>query len=246
MAFISNYYYVSLILQAVCVFHCLKKRNENRWIWIIVFLPVVGCVVYFFSEIITRGNVQSFNGNINTIFNSGPSIRRLQEQLRFADTFENKVLLADAYFDKGAIEEATHLYEGSLSGVFDENEYVLMKLILAYAKQERYSDIIPLAKKVYRSPQFSKSTSHLAYAKALEFTGQPDLAEKEFLAMQGRFAHFELRYHYGLFLVRMNRPAEAKALFEAIINEEAHLSGRERRLYRTWFQKTKEEVSKMA
>lgn len=38
------FYYVTLALQAICVIHCLRKGNQQKWIYIIVFLPLIGCV----------------------------------------------------------------------------------------------------------------------------------------------------------------------------------------------------------
>lgn len=59
-----NFYYVTIALQAICVLHCMKKGNQNKWIWIIVFLPLIGCLVYFFTEMFTSRDIQKLQSGI--------------------------------------------------------------------------------------------------------------------------------------------------------------------------------------
>src|SRR5690349_17937233 len=150
------YYYIPIALQAICVIHCMRRGNQNKWIWIIVFLPVVGSLIYIFSEMITRREIDNVTSGVGSVFNPGGSVKKLEEQLRFSDTFHNRVALADAYLAAGETNDAIALYEQSLTGVFTENEHVIKQLIIAYANVGRHADIIPLAKKIYASPQFAK------------------------------------------------------------------------------------------
>lgn len=244
MNFIANYYYISLILQAICLIHCFRKGNQNKWIWIIIFLPVIGCLIYFFSEIVTGRELQQVSSGMGSVLNPSASVRKLEEQLRFSDTFQNRIALADAYLQRGDTQRAIELYESSHTGLFTENEHLLRQLIIAYAAVGRYDDIIPLAKKIYRSPQFARSREHMLYAVALEKSGQPEQAEKEFQMMAGRFGYYEQRYYYGLFLMRQGRPREAMQLFTAMVDEGRHLSSKERSLNREWISRAKDELNK--
>jgi hypothetical protein len=241
----SYYYYIPIALQAICVIHCMRKGNQNKWIWIIVFLPVIGSLAYIFSEMITGREIDNVKSGVGSVFNPGGSIRRLEEQLRFSDTFQHRVALADGYLAVGQTNDAIALYEQSLTGVFTENEHVLKQLIVAYYNVGRFADIIPLAKKIYKSPQFAKSRVHILYAMALAQTGNGQLAEKEFKTMNGRFAYFEARYQYALFLLKADRYDEAKQLLETIVYEGGHLSSRERRANQAWINKAKDEMRKL-
>ena len=51
MFFANKYFYfITIVLQLICVVHCVRRgRQQNNWIWIIVFLPVVGCLAYIFT-----------------------------------------------------------------------------------------------------------------------------------------------------------------------------------------------------
>jgi hypothetical protein len=236
-------YYVVVGLQVICVVHCLNRGNQ-RWIWLIVFLPLVGCIAYFFTEILPLNQLGGMQAGIGAIFNQAGRISRLEENLRFADTFNNRVMLADAYLSNGRTDEAIELYTSSLTGAFTENEHVLGKLIVAYFEKERFDEVLSLARKIYGRPGFKGSKAHILYARALELAGDPAGAEREFGMMKGRYAFFEARYQYGLFLQRAGRAAEAKNIFREIANESSHLGSRERRAFRTWIMRSKEELKR--
>ena len=241
-AFSSNYYYIILGLQALCVFHCVRKGRQNNWIWVIVFLPLVGCLVYIFTEIFSRRDIQKVHSGMSSVLNPGGSVRRLENNLRFSDTFANRIALADAYIETGSTDRAIELYELSLTGNFAENEYVLGQLIIAYYQKKRYDDIIPIAKKICNLPQFARSRQHILYAAALGYSGNIEQSEKEFRTMNGRFANYEARYYYASLLAGTDRVTEARTIFSDMLNESSHLSPQERRYNRHWFRLAKDEL----
>jgi hypothetical protein len=243
--FDGKYYLIILVLQAICVWHCVRRGRQNNWIWLIVFLPLVGCLIYIFSEMFTRRDVEKMQSGVGAVFNPGGTIRRLESNLRFSDTFANRIALADALLEAGQTARAIELYESSLEGNFTENEYVLGQLIIAYFQQRRYEEIIPLAKKIYKVPQFARSRAHILYATALGYAGQIESAEKEFRTMKTKFSDYEARYRYGQLLAATQREQEAKQLFHEILNEQSHLSPQEKRYNRQWFLLVKEELNKV-
>jgi hypothetical protein len=243
--FSNNYYYIIIGLQAICILHCLRKGRPNNWIWLIVFIPLVGSLIYIFSEIFTRNDVLNVQSGISSVMNPNGTVRRLEENLRFSDTFANRIALADAYLASDNTDKAIELYESSLTGNFEENEYVHSQLIVAYYKKNRYDDILPIAQKIYSLPQFANSRAHIFYAASLGYAGYFDKAEKEFKKMKGRYANYEARFCYGRFLIARGREPEARQVFSEILGETSHLTPQERRLNRNWFRFAKEELNKL-
>jgi hypothetical protein len=152
------------------------------------------------------------------------------------------VLLADAYLAAGHTDNAIELYESSLTGAFDENEYVMKQLIIAYFSKGDYAGVEPFAKRIYNKPQFARSRAHVYYAISLEKMGDIAQAEQEFKKMKGRFSHFEARLQYGLFLKRAGREQEARQVFTDMVDEAPHLSSRERRDSRAWIGQARNEL----
>lgn len=247
MFFLNGYFYtISIILQAICVIHCVRRGNQNKWIWLIVFLPMIGSLIYIFTEMFTSRDLQNMQSGVGAVLNPSGRVRKLEENLRFSDTFHNRVALADSYLADGFTDKAIDLYESSLTGNFVDNEHVLSQLILAYFQVKRYEDAIQLARKIYKRPQFARSKSHIMYAICLDYSGNPEAAETEYKMMQARFANFEARYKYSLFLSRHGREGEARTLLSEIVKEGEHLSGIERRDNRQWLRAAREQLSKLS
>jgi hypothetical protein len=241
----SYYYYIPLILQAICAIHCLRSGNQSKWLWVIVFLPVIGSCFYLYSEVLNTRKLRNVKIDAAAILNPGIKIKRLEEAYKFSDTFANKTKLADAYLNSGQTDKAIELYESCLTGAFEDNEQVISQLIVAYYEQENYAEVIAMAAKIRRSQKFNRSKAHLLYALSLERTHQADLAEMEFKAMKGRYSNFEQRYEYGRFLQRAGRIDDAFDIYAELLDEEAHLSKAERSGGRVWFTKAKQELKRI-
>jgi len=237
-----DYYYLVLILQGICAFHCVRKGNQNKWIWLIVFLPLIGCIAYIFTEIITRNEMEQVQSGVSSVFNPSGKIKKLQSNLQFRDTFDNRLALSDAYLEAGQAGLAIEIYEKNLVGTFEGHEHGNIQLIKAYYEKNRFDDAIRIAKKVYHLPQFKRSRAQTIYATALGYANRNEEAEKEFMSMNGKFSNYESRFQYGKFLLRNNRAEEAKNLFKNMLNEASHLESFERRNNRVWFSKIKEEL----
>ena len=237
LPFLYNYPYLGVIgvaLQIICVVHCLRRGLTQQWLWVIIVLPVVGSIAYMYSVMYNRRSSFGLTSGLGAIFSPGVSIRRLESNLRFSDTFNNRIALADAYMANGRSSEAIELYESSRNGAFEENEHVVLQLIAAYFQQKQYDKLIPLARMIYNRPQFARSRAHIYYAISLGYVGDAAGAEAEFRKMKSRFSNFEARYQYGLFLRQAGRNEDARTVFGEMIEESRHLSARENRDARPW------------
>lgn len=240
-----EYYYVVIILQAICVFHSIRSGNQSKWIWIIVFLPFIGSIVYIFTEVVKRRHVSAIQNTVVNMVNPGGRISDLEKQFKYSNTFVNRSALADAYLQNGMNEKAIELYEPGLTGIFQNNEHVIMQLIIAYYNVGRYEDVIRIAPKVSGSMNFSKTRNNLLYAFALEKTGRTNLVEKEYKAMNHRFSNYEARYNYGCYLLRQNRKEDAGLIFYDVVEEGQQMSRKEKGENSVWIDKSKEEWSKL-
>src|SRR5476649_2757923 len=117
MFFSGGYiYYLTIALQAFCAYHSYKRGTLGQWLWIIIFLPVIGSLIYIYSQILSNRGFRKSNIDVLAIFNPGGKIKKLEDELRFTDTFTNRIKLADAYLDAGLTDKAIELYATSLTG----------------------------------------------------------------------------------------------------------------------------------
>lgn len=195
-------------------------------------------------EMVNRNSMQQMQSGMGNIIYPSGKIKKLEKQLQFSDTFNNRIMLADAYLSAGDTDKAIQLYESSLTGAFKENEHVFIQLVTAYYEVQRYNDAIKVARKVYNNPAFH-THGHVLYAMALDKVGEADLAEKEFNTMKGKYSYFEARYQYGLFLINKNRAGEAQKIFTDMVNEFSYLSSFEKRNNRIWVNNAKQELKKI-
>ena len=91
LGYFYQYYYLVLILQAICVFHCMRKGNSQQWIWLIVFLPAIGCLIYLFTEIITKKDVGNVTNAIDTVVRPTGRIKDLERNFDFSPSYENRL-----------------------------------------------------------------------------------------------------------------------------------------------------------
>ncbi len=239
------YYYLPILLQGFCAVHSIRSGTQSKWLWIIIFVPVLGSLIYIYSEILSARKLKSIKIDGAAIINPGVKLKRLEEDLKFADTFANRTKLADAYLQSGQTEKAIELYKSCLTGAFADNELVISKLVQAYYQQQNYAEAIAMALKIKSLPTFNRSKSHLFYAWALEQDGKSEQAEQEFKLMKGRYSNFEQRYEYGQFLQRAGRNNEASDIYAELLDEQAHLSPAERSNGKVWFNKAKAELKRL-
>src|SRR5688572_7886882 len=120
-----------LILQAFCVYHAYKNNVEQRWYWLIIFFPLVGCLIYLYHNFYNQSTVQTISQGVKGVVNSNYRVEQLEKALRFNDNVANKVNLADAYAKLGRFEEAIELYTDCLSGFMAEDPELRMKVVHA-------------------------------------------------------------------------------------------------------------------
>jgi hypothetical protein len=87
-------YYLIPVLQIVCILHALKT-NRRDWIYLLIFLPRIGAVIYIIRELLPSWRFPGINGSdVKTFFPSG-RIKELERNLKIADTDTNRLRLAE-------------------------------------------------------------------------------------------------------------------------------------------------------
>lgn len=218
----------SLILSAFCLYHAYKNNTEQRWFWLIIFLPLIGSLIYLYYHFYNRNTISTVTENLNQAVNTNHKIEKLEREVVFSDTIKNKTLLAEEYVKVGAYEKAIELYKFCLKGSYADDPDLLMGLIKASYLNKNYDVIIDYVKPIENEKIFQNSEERIAYAWALFNTGAHRKAEEVFQAMDHQFTNYEHRLEYANFLLQENRRNEARDLLEILIDEIEHMDRNEK------------------
>ena len=227
------YYYLIIALQIFCVYHVIKTHREYYWIFLIIFLPLIGCVIYIITQVFNKRDVEKLNAEVTSIVNPTRKVRDLEKALEFADTFQNKVNLADAYLEIKDHGKAIALYESALEGNFQNDFYVIKQLVNASYGSKEYEAVIRYAEMIKDAKEFVRSREQFLYGLALDQTGKPDEAEEQLRYIDQRYSFYEERLMFAKFLIKRGKEAEAKEVVNEIYSESQHMTKPNKRKYRT-------------
>ena len=64
------YYYFIIALQVYCFYHIYKNRNPFYWYLIILFVPLIGSVIYILQYVYNKRDANKIQSEINTMENN--------------------------------------------------------------------------------------------------------------------------------------------------------------------------------
>lgn len=211
---------LSFIIQVICALHAYRRGNE-RWIYFIIFVPGIGCTVYFISEILPglrhSREAKLIKSSIVKTLDPQRNVRILKENLEISDTLENRLALADACVEAGHFKEAIDIYTTALAA--DENEPRIMeKLATACFADGNYIQARQVLEDIIRyNPDYKSADGHLLYARTLEALGEFDAACNEYTVLAQTYPGEEARCRYALLLKNNGKLHEAAKLFDEVL-----------------------------
>ncbi|GLB52103.1 hypothetical protein NBRC110019_11420 [Neptunitalea chrysea] len=235
------YYYIGLALNAFCIYHAYKNGKEYYWFFIILFLPGIGGLIYLFTQVSFAKTSVSISTEqaVNAIY-PAKRVNNLEKQLEFLDTFENRIMLADAYAQNQRYEEARDMYLSALKGNYENDYYGVANLIKVYDALEEYDKVIAYTQKIINKVEFKQSEYQFLYAKALEKLGKTTKAEQELMKVNIPYKNYGERYYLAQFLIERSKITEAKEILEDILSESKHMQRKNYRKNSLVFSKVRE------
>lgn len=237
--FSQMYYYLIIGLQGYCVYHAIKNRNEYYWFFAIIFLPVLGSIIYLFTQVFNKKDIDTVQKELVSVINPTKKVRDLQKQVGFADTFQNRVLLGDAYYEIGDYPSGIGEFEIALSGSHAKDVGVIKRLIEGYYQTSQNDKVVSYAEKIRDTPDFIGSRSQFLFGLSLEEVGRSEEAEENLKAIDKRYSNYEERYQLATFLVKKGKKQDAKEILKEIIVESEYMTKPNRKIYQGVFTEVK-------
>ena len=228
-------YYLILGLQGFCIYHLIKNRNEYYWLFLIIFIPVIGCVIYLVTQVYNKRDANKLQENLTAILVPTKKVNDLKKKLEFANTYQNRVNLADAYVEMKDYENAILHYKEALKDTSQNDFHCLEQLVSCYYHTENYELSISTAQKINTHIDFAKSEAQFNYALALKNAGELDKAEAELRKVDQRYSNYSKRLVLAKFLIERNKIEGAKAILTEMSRESQHMKPKNKRLHRATF-----------
>jgi hypothetical protein len=210
---------ITILIQVAFAVHVVRTGRNFMWLWIIIFVPLVGCLVYFIAEILpelarSRTVARAREHLINTV-DPQRELRRRRELLDASGTVENRVSLADECVEARMYDEAITLYRECLVGVHRTDPNIMEKLARAQFEKGAAAEARQTLDDLIReNPDYKSTEGHLLYARTLEALGEIEAARKEYEILLVSYPGEEARVRYAMLLTQSGEKARAGELFK--------------------------------
>jgi hypothetical protein len=228
-------------LQLLCLAHVMRTGRRCQWLFIILALPLVGCLAYLFLEILpdlqhSRAGRQAVR-DLGAVIDPERDLREMTQRLTEADTVENRAALAEECSRRGRPADAKRLFESCLAGVHATDHALMLGLARAqFALEDHAGACATLERLRAAHPDLNCPDGHLLYARSKEQQGEVERALIEYVALAEYHPGEEARCRLALLLQKTGRVAEARALFQQVVESVE----RARKLYyrteRDWYE----------
>ena len=228
-------YWIVIGLQIICIIHVLRSHQDFWWIWLIVFLPLIGCIAYLLINRHTMLPSARMPFNIPIPMIEALNERRIERDFKASDTLDNRIQFANVLINRGAYVEAITLLEPSLSGPLSSHIGLLFTCARAHFANRNFSAATAMLERAEAVPNNDRiKQRNLLLAMCYENAGDQERAEAKYKTAQGGYVGEEAKARYALFLKATGRIAEAKELFRRILDEINSAPWAYRREQRAW------------
>lgn len=220
---------IILILEVFCLYHAYKNRADQKWFWFIIIFPLLGCLFYLYHHFYSKDNINSVTEGVKGMVNKNYEVEKLEKEVQFSSTLQNKINLADKYVADGRTADAIEIYESCLVGFNSKDTGVKMSLLECYATIGNYEKACEIGDTFTSEKVFSKSWSRIGYAWSLYHVGRIEDAEANFRATDSRYSNYPHRLEFAKFSALIQKKEEAIILLDEMIEEFNNMNNSERR-----------------
>jgi hypothetical protein len=234
MGLIGLFYPWGIILQGLAIAHFIRRRPDNYWLYIIMFLGPVGAAIYIVAEVLPDLGLLR---DTFKVFPRRKRIRELEAAILDNPSAGNYEELADLYLDEKNFALARQCYDKAISSRTDSPDPFYRRAI-AEIEMREFSAAIPDLERVIakdRKYDFYRALGLLAHCYAN--TGQPEKAEALFQQTTQISTLSETYFNYASFLSAQGRNAEAREWAQRIMAKRPTMPGYLKRRERPWFRR---------
>ena len=230
---------LGLIVYAGCIIHAIKTGRINYWLFILIFLPGLGSLLYLLFEVLPELRhshaARRAASGLGAALDPDRRLRESRANLEIVDTAENRRQLAEERMKRGQWAEAEALYRAALVGPLADDPALLIGLAKALAGRGDHQGSFDAIEQLYRAdPNHESREARLIQARALEGLGRTQEAADAYRKLIGYTLGPEAQVRYGLMLKKLGDLPHAKEAFAEAIRTYGRRRGRLEPADRDW------------
>lgn len=231
--------YVTYAIQLLLIIHVLKTGRDRYWIWLLIFIPLLGGAAYLLIEVFPglAGDlrVRRAARGVRRAVDPGSGVRSEAADWERSANAETGRRYAAALIDAGRPTEALDILGKVLNGLFEHDPALLLLKARAEFALDRHADAISTLERLNReNPDLRSPDGHLLYARSLEAEGRTQEAIDEYEAVAAYYPGAEARFRLGQALHAAGRSGQAREVFERLVKDGQHAPRHFQREQREW------------
>jgi hypothetical protein len=243
MGLLSSLFYPwGFLLQGLAIVHFIRRRPDNYWFYVIIFLGPIGAIVYLLVEALPDIGLvgQSFK-----VFPRRKRINQLESIIRDNPSPGNWEELGDLYMDDGKFPQAREAFDKAIAARADTPDPFYRRGVCAIQMGDFAAALPDLERVVAKEPDydFQRAVGLLAHVYAN--TGQKEKAEALFRQVTTTSTLSETYLNFADLLASEQRPAEAREWAQKVLDKKPTMPSYLRRRERPWFRRAKEMLKRV-
>lgn len=202
--------------------HAMQTGRPQWWLWVILFVPLVGSLAYVLIELIPEAansrRARKVQSTVGDIIAPDREWHKRRDEVALTGSIDARRTFAEECERKGMWKEAADVYASCSEGLFKDDPVIRIGLARAQlGGGDAAAALATLDALQAAHPDINSAEGHLLYARALEGLGNLPQALAEYERVSAYFIGLEARTRFALLLVRTGNPGRAHDLFEDVV-----------------------------
>jgi hypothetical protein len=240
------FYAIAVIaIQVMTLLHVIRTGRTQPWLFVVIFLPLVGSIVYLIAEVLPEfaasRQAKGAAAKVQDRLDPERRLRELIDEAAQIDTPQARTKLAEEYERLERLPDAIATYRQAMTGLFADDPDLQFALTTAvYTLAERGELPWAEARTEWdrldnQDAKFRAKDRLLLKARLLHAEGATEEAGRVYEELNSGFSSIETRVRYAHFLYTQQRIDDARVLLAAVLADERRAQPHVRQMNAYWF-----------
>jgi len=215
---------LDIVVAVFFAIHAVRTGRNLIWLLVLLLAPFLGSLIYFFTEFLPDMRhskvARSSARAVSSVVDPNRALREAQMAFDRTPTVDNRSRLADALLARGDFDAAVEQYAACASGPYARDVKFRRGLAHAQLAAGHHAQAAETLERLFADePQEARGEAALWLARALAESGDEPRAIAAFDRACQTHHTTETHCAYGLYLARVGRDAEARAMLERVMHD---------------------------